>query len=88
MHSEVFGDDKVTDAELWKNQDEQFQGMEDDNRDREDEKDQVDEAEIFEGAANRMRMTQTYTLEFQCNYKLQRYPFDSQVNLNMHLVDD
>ena len=48
--------------------------------------DQVDEAEIFEGAANRMRMTQTYTLEFQCNYKLQRYPFDSQVNLNIHLV--
>ena len=50
--------------------------------------DQVDEAEIFEGAANRMRMTQTYTLEFQCNYKLQRYPFDSQVNLNIHLVED
>ena len=50
--------------------------------------DQVDEAEIFEGAANRMRMTQTYTLEFQCNYKLQRYPFDSQVNLNIHLGGD
>ena len=50
--------------------------------------DMVDEAEIFEGGANRVRMTQTYTLEFQCNYKLQRYPFDSQVNLNIHLGGD
>ena len=41
----------------------------------------VDEAEIFEGAENLLKMTQTYTHEFQCKYKLQRYPFDSQVNL-------
>ena len=41
--------------------------------------DKVDEAEIFEGAENTLTMTQTYTHEFQCKYKLQRYPFDSQV---------
>ena len=41
--------------------------------------DEVDEAEIFEGAENILTMTQTYTHEFQCKYKLQRYPFDSQV---------
>ena len=50
--------------------------------------DMVDEAEIFEGGANRVRMTQTYTLEFQCNYKLQRYPFDTQVNFDVHPVSD
>ena len=41
--------------------------------------DQVDEAEIFEGAENRLTMNQTYTWEFQCEYVLQRYPFDKQV---------
>ena len=41
--------------------------------------DEVDEAEIFEGSENTLTMTQTYTHEFQCKYKLQRYPFDSQV---------
>ena len=40
----------------------------------------VDEAEIFEGAKNRLTMNQTYTWEFQCKYELQRYPFDTQVN--------
>ena len=40
---------------------------------------EVDEAEIFEGAGNRLTMNQTYTWEFQCKYKLQRYPFDAQV---------
>ena len=40
---------------------------------------EVDEAEIFEGAENRLTMNQTYTWEFQCQYELQRYPFDSQV---------
>ena len=42
--------------------------------------DEVDEAEIFEGAENRLTMNQTYTHEFQCQYVLQRYPFDSQAN--------
>ena len=41
--------------------------------------DEVDEAEIFEGAENSLTMNQTYTWEFQCKYKLQRYPFDTQV---------
>ena len=40
---------------------------------------QVDEAEIFEGDENTLMMTQTYTHEFQCTYKLQQYPFDTQV---------
>ena len=35
---------------------------------------EVDEAEIFEGAENRLTMKQTYTWEFQCKYKLQQYP--------------
>ena len=43
------------------------------------EVDEVDEAEVFEGSQNRLTMNQTYTLEFQCEYKLRRYPFDTQV---------
>ena len=42
---------------------------------------EVDEAEIFEGSQNNLTMTQTYTHEFQCQYKLQRYPFDTQVRM-------
>ena len=41
---------------------------------------EVDEAEIFEGAENSLTMNQTYTREFQCQYELQRYPFDTQVS--------
>ena len=40
---------------------------------------EVDEAEIFEGNENTLTMVQTYTREFQCEYMLQRYPFDTQV---------
>ena len=40
---------------------------------------EVDEAEIFKGAENRLTMKQTYTWEFQCKYQLQKYPFDTQV---------
>ena len=48
---------------------------------------EVDEAEIFKGAENRLTMYQTYTLEFQCKYELQRYPFDTQVNqVQSHLL--
>ena len=47
---------------------------------------EVDEAEIFEGAENRLTMYQTYTWEFQCKYKLQQYPFDTQVIRNFHLL--
>ena len=42
---------------------------------------EIDEAEIFEGGENKLTMTQAYTWEFQCNYKLQKYPFDTQVNI-------
>ena len=41
---------------------------------------EIDEAEIFEGAENSLTMNQTYTWEFQCKYELQRYPFDAQVD--------
>ena len=47
--------------------------------------DQVDEAEIFDGADNNLTMTQTYTHEFQCRYRLQRYPFDTQVSSSKSL---
>ena len=40
----------------------------------------MDEAEIFEGAENRLTMKQAYTWEFQCKYELQHYPFDTQVH--------
>ena len=40
---------------------------------------EIDETEYFQGDQNRLTMNQTYTLEFQCKYKLQRYPFDTQV---------
>ena len=39
---------------------------------------EVDEREIFKGSENRLIMTQTYTHEFQCVYKLDNYPFDKQ----------
>ena len=39
----------------------------------------VDETEIFKGNENTLIMRQSYTLEFQCNYQLARYPFDTQV---------
>ena len=39
----------------------------------------VDEVEYFQGSKNRLTMNQTYTWEFQCQYELQRYPFDTQV---------
>ena len=41
--------------------------------------DDVDEKEIFRGDENRLQMQQVYTLQFQCLYDLQNYPFDTQV---------
>ena len=40
---------------------------------------EIDEIEYFQGSKNRLTMNQTYTWEFQCQYVLQRYPFDTQV---------
>ena len=42
---------------------------------------QIDEAEIFKGSENSLKMEQTYTHAFQCVFKLAKYPFDTQVNL-------
>ena len=47
---------------------------------------EVDETEIFQGNENTLMMTQTYTREFQCQYKLQKYPFDTQVNYKFQFV--
>ena len=41
--------------------------------------DNIDEAELFKGAENSLIMDQTYTHDFQCVFKLDKYPFDSQV---------
>ena len=41
----------------------------------------IDEAKIFEGSENSLRMEQTYTHAFQCVFKLSKYPFDTQVTL-------
>ena len=49
---------------------------------------EVDEAEIFEGAENGLTMNQTYTWEFQCQYELQRYPFDTQVQIIKYDISD
>ena len=43
---------------------------------------EVDEAEIFQGAENELTMQQTYTHNFQCEYMLHRYPFDTQASSN------
>ena len=42
---------------------------------------EIDETEIFQGKDNTLSMYQTYTKSFQCLYKLQNYPFDTQVNI-------
>ena len=39
----------------------------------------IDEAEIFQGKENSLRMEQTYTHAFLCVFKLSEYPFDTQV---------
>ena len=44
---------------------------------------ELDETEIFKGEENSLRMQQTYTHQFQCVFKLQQYPFDTQVTLKL-----
>ena len=41
----------------------------------------IDEAEIFAGSENSLRMEQTYMHDFQCVFLLSKYPFDTQVCL-------
>ena len=43
----------------------------------------IDEAEIFQGSENSLRMEQTYTHSFQCIFQLSKYPFDTQVTLKL-----
>ena len=38
-----------------------------------------DEIEIFEGAENKLTMSQTYSKRFHCTYQLHYFPFDTQV---------
>ena len=47
---------------------------------------QVDEVEVFKGSENNLKMMQTYTHRFQCNFVLTRYPFDTQANFNQPFV--
>ena len=39
------------------------------------------EIETFKGAENTLTMRQTYTYKFQCDFMLEKYPFDTQVKL-------
>ena len=39
----------------------------------------IDETEVFKGKENTIEMTQTHTKDFQCQYQLQHFPFDTQV---------
>ena len=41
--------------------------------------DSLHEIETFKGGENTLTMRQTYTNKFQCNFILNRYPFDTQV---------
>ena len=43
----------------------------------------IDEAEVFQGAENSLRMEQTYSHTFQNDIDLFRYPFDKQVLLHV-----
>lgn len=48
----------------------------------------ADEIDIFQGNQNPMTMSQDYTKDFQCEYQLHRYPFDTQVcSINMIVKD-
>ena len=39
------------------------------------------EIETFKGSENTLTMRQTYTYKFQCDFLLEKYPFDTQVDL-------
>ena len=42
---------------------------------------ELDEAYVFKGEENSLRMEQIYTRPFQCVFKLSKYPFDTQVSI-------
>ena len=39
----------------------------------------IDEIEMFKGSENSLSLSQTHSKKFQCQYKLSKYPFDTQV---------
>ena len=43
--------------------------------------DSLHEIETFKGSENTLTMRQTYTYKFQCDFLLEKYPFDTQVDL-------
>ena len=44
----------------------------------------ADEKHIFEGAENKLTISQTYSKSFHCTYLLHYFPFDTQVTHNHH----
>ena len=44
---------------------------------------ELEEARVFKGEENSLRMEQIYTKAFQCVFKLTKYPFDTQVCLSV-----
>ena len=40
----------------------------------------VDEVEVFRGSENSLALSQTHSKRFQCQYRLNNYPFDTQVS--------
>ena len=45
----------------------------------------LDEVHIYNGIDSKLTLYQTYTKEFQCQYYLQRYPFDTQVSTRLRI---
>ena len=45
----------------------------------------LDEVHIYKGIDSKLTLYQTYTKEFQCQYNLQRYPFDTQVSTRLRI---
>ena len=41
----------------------------------------VDEVEVFQGSENSLALSQTHSKRFQCQYRLNNYPFDTQVTI-------
>jgi hypothetical protein len=40
---------------------------------------EIHEEEVFDGDSNSFHYNRTYELEFNCNFELQKYPFDRQI---------
>ena len=42
---------------------------------------ELDEAHVFQGGENSLKMDQIYSKSFQCIFQLTKYPFDTQVRV-------